>query len=113
MVHDNQQVVAHAESQLIRKLDQMLRLLGNGHWSDHFRAVRQELTAAETWEQKHAAASRIRSVYGGMASFNDWYVDGDVDGIDFDDLRTQLYELSRTYERPEVASALLENEGLA
>ena len=113
MNDDNRRIVADAESQLIGKLEQMLTLLGNGHWSNHFREVRQELTDAETWEQKHAAASRIRSVYGGMGSFNDWYVDGDVDGIDFDDLRTQLYELSRTYERPEVARALLENEGLA
>ncbi|QDV61119.1 DUF6966 domain-containing protein [Crateriforma conspicua] len=113
MDDDNQRIIADADSQLIGKLDQILTLLGNGHWSKHFQTVRQELTGAETWEQKHTAASRIRSVYGGMGSFNDWYVDGDVDGVDFDDLRTQLYELSRTYERPEVARALLENEGLA
>lgn len=109
----DRKLVADAESQLIGKLDQMLELLGNGHWSDHFRAVREELLDAKSWKQKHAAASRIRSVYGGMGSFNDWYIDGEVDGIDFDDLRTELYELSRTYERPDVARALLKNEGLA
>ncbi len=113
MDNNNQRIVAVAESQLLRKLDQMLTLLGNGHWSEHFRAVRKELTGAKTWEQKHAAASRIRSVYGGMGSFNDWFVDGNIDGVDFDELRTQLYELSRTHERPEVARALLENEGRA
>lgn len=113
MDDDNRRIVADAESQLFGKLDQMLKLLGDGHWADNFRAVRGELIDAQSWEQKHAPVSRIRSVYGGMGSFNNWYVDGDVDGIDFDDLRTQLYELSRIYERPEIARALLKNEGLA
>ncbi|PQO45775.1 DUF6966 domain-containing protein [Blastopirellula marina] len=113
MDDDRQRIVAEAESKLFEKLSQMLEVLGDGNWSEHFRKVREELTNAKTWAQKNAAAARIRLVYGGMGSFNDWHVDGNVDGMDFDDLRTELYELSWTYERPEVARALLRKEGLA
>lgn len=108
-----QRMIAEAESLLLNRLNQMLQLLGNSHWSEHFRDVRAQWLRAHTWDQKNAAASRIRSVYGGMGSFNDWYLERDVDGIDFDTLKSELYELSRMYERPEIARALLGDEGLA
>jgi hypothetical protein len=105
--------LADAEQLLLRSLDCMINLLGNGHWSDHFQRCRSDLLSAKTWETKNAAASRIRSVYGGMGSFNDWYVDGTTENGDFDDLRTKLYDLSRTYENPKFAKLLLSDEGLA
>ena len=108
MDNDQQRMIAEAESLLLNRLNQMLQLLGHSHWSEHFRDVRAKWLRARTWEQKHAAASHIRSVYGGMGSFNDWYLEGD-DGLDFDALRSELYELSRMYERPEIARAMLED----
>ena len=95
---------AVAERDLIQALEDMLVILGRGHWSPHFLACRSKLLAASTWNAKSSAASAIRSVYGGMGSFNDWYVDGDCERGDFDDIRTRLYDLSLIYQDSRYAS---------
>ena len=87
-----------AERDLMQALDDILTLLGRGKWASHFRDCRTKLTSASTWDAKSSAASGIRAVYGGMGSFNDWYVDGECERGDFDDIRTRLYDLSRIYQ---------------
>ena len=89
---------ADAERELVQALDVILTILGRGHWSPHFRNCRSKLLAASTRDAKSSAAADIRSVYGGMGSFNDWYVDGECERGDFDDIRTRLYDLSHIYQ---------------
>jgi len=89
---------ATAERDLVQALDDLLTILGRGHWSPHFRNCRSRLLSASTRDAKSSAAADIRSVYGGMGSFNDWYVDGECERGDFDDIRTRLYDLSLIYQ---------------
>ena len=89
---------ANAERELVQALDDILTILGRGHWSPHFRNCRSKLLAASTRDAKSSAAADIRSVYGGMGSFNDWYVDGECERGDLDDIRTRLYDLSHIYQ---------------
>lgn len=77
-VIDVQREFTAKEEELLQSLDELVRLLtryGERGWARHFENAAQDLRAAiasgATPEEKAALGHNLRSVFGGMGSFND------------------------------------------
>lgn len=90
--------INNIENTLIKMID-LLRLSGVDDWADALKSTDQELATQPT-----QVANKILSMYGGMGSLNDVILYGDgqplsKENTEFDDLRTNLYDLCQKLTR--------------